>query len=28
MQDHQYSFEVDASREDIWAVFWGKKRAM
>jgi len=25
MQDHQYSFEVNASREDIWAVFWGKK---
>jgi hypothetical protein len=25
MQDHHYSFEVAASREDIWAVFWGKK---
>jgi hypothetical protein len=25
MQDHQYSFEVDASREEIWSVFWGRK---
>jgi hypothetical protein len=25
MQDHQYSFEVDASPEEVWSVFWGKK---
>jgi len=25
MQDHQFSFDVNASKEDIWAVFWGKK---
>ncbi|HEY6130660.1 MAG TPA: hypothetical protein VIV27_01510 [Halioglobus sp.] len=25
MQDHQYSFDIDANREDIWAIFWGKK---
>lgn len=25
MQDHEYSFEVDAPREEVWAVFWGKK---
>jgi hypothetical protein len=25
MQDHQFSFDVNASREDIWAVYWGKK---
>ena len=22
MQDHRYSFEVDATPEEIWAVFW------
>jgi len=25
MQEHQYSFEVNAPREEVWAVFWGKK---
>ena len=25
MQDHRYSFDVDASPEDIWSVFWGRK---
>ena len=25
MQDHQYSFEVDASPEEVWSIFWGKK---
>jgi hypothetical protein len=25
MQEHQYSFEVDASSEEVWSVFWGKK---
>ncbi|MDE0949868.1 MAG: SRPBCC family protein [Halioglobus sp.] len=25
MQEHQYSFEIDASPEEIWAVFWDKK---
>lgn len=25
MQDHQYSFEVDASPEEVWSVFWGRK---
>ena len=25
MQDHQFSYEVDAPVEDVWAVFWGRK---
>jgi hypothetical protein len=25
MQDHQYSFDVDASPEEVWSIFWGKK---
>ncbi|MFT4519678.1 MAG: hypothetical protein ACI9JM_002075 [Halioglobus sp.] len=25
MQDHHFSFDVEASREDIWAVMWSKK---
>ncbi len=25
MQDHRYSFEVDATRQEIWRLFWGKK---
>ena len=25
MQDHEYSFEVDASPEEVWSIFWGKK---
>jgi hypothetical protein len=25
MQDHQFSFEVNGSVEDVWAVFWGRK---
>lgn len=25
MQDHQFSFEVNGSIEDVWAVFWSRK---
>ncbi|MFZ4584266.1 MAG: SRPBCC family protein [Acidimicrobiia bacterium] len=25
MQDHQFSFDVDASPEEIWAVFWQRR---
>lgn len=25
MQDHHYSFEVGASKEEVWSIFWGKK---
>ena len=25
MQDHQYSFDVDATPEEIWSIFWNKK---
>lgn len=25
MQEHAYSFEVDASPADVWAVFWNRK---
>ena len=25
MQDHRYSFEIDATPEEIWAVFWSPK---
>jgi hypothetical protein len=26
MQDHSYSFELDATPEEIWAVFWAPKK--
>jgi hypothetical protein len=26
MQDHRYSFEVDATPEELWRLFWGKKK--
>jgi len=25
MQDHSFSFDVDAPPEDVWAVFWSRK---
>ena len=25
MQDHRYSFEIDATPQEIWRLFWGKK---
>jgi hypothetical protein len=25
MQDHRFSFEIDATPQEIWRVFWGKK---
>jgi hypothetical protein len=25
MQDHSYSFEVDASPQEIWTLFWGRR---
>ena len=25
MQDHSYSFEVDATPQEIWALFWGHR---
>ena len=25
MQDHRYSFEIDATPEELWQLFWGKK---
>ncbi len=25
MQDHRYSFEIDATPEELWAVFWSPK---
>jgi hypothetical protein len=25
MQDHRYSFEVDATPEEVWSIFWNKK---
>jgi hypothetical protein len=25
MQDHSYSFEVDATQREIWALFWGQR---
>jgi len=25
VQDHRYSFEVDATPEEIWPIFWGRK---
>ena len=25
MQDHQYSFDVDASPEEVWSIFWNMK---
>ena len=26
MQDHRYSFEIDATPEELWAVFWSPKK--
>jgi hypothetical protein len=26
MQDHRYPFEVDATPEELWRLFWGKKK--
>lgn len=26
MQDHRYSFEIDATPEELWRVFWGRKK--
>ena len=26
MQDHRYSFEVDATPEELWRLFWGRKK--
>ena len=26
MQDHRYSFEIDASPEELWRMFWGRKK--
>ena len=25
MQDHRYSFEIDASPEEIWSIFWTRR---
>ena len=25
MQDHRFSFEIDATREELWTLFWGRK---
>ena len=25
MQDHRYSFEIDATPQEIWRIFWGKQ---
>ena len=26
MQDHRYSFEIDAAPEELWRLFWGRKK--
>ena len=26
MQDHSYAFEVDATPQEIWALFWGHRK--
>jgi hypothetical protein len=26
MQDHRYSFEIDASPEELWRLFWGRRQ--
>jgi hypothetical protein len=26
VQDHSYSFEIDATPEELWAIFWSPKR--
>jgi hypothetical protein len=26
MQDHRYSFEIDATPEELWRLFWGRKK--
>ena len=26
MQDHRYSFEIDATPEELWRMFWGRKK--
>ena len=26
MQDHRYSFEIEATPEELWRLFWGRKR--
>jgi len=26
MQDHRYSFEVDGSPQELWRIFWGRKK--
>lgn len=26
MQDHRYAFEIEATPEEIWRVFWGRRR--
>lgn len=26
MQDHSFTFEVDATREEIWALFWSRRQ--
>ena len=26
LQDHRYSFEIDATPEELWRLFWGRKK--
>ena len=26
VQDHRYSFEIDAAPEELWRLFWGRKK--
>jgi len=26
LQDHRYSFEIDATPEELWRMFWGRKK--
>ena len=26
MQDHRYSFEIDATPEELWRLFWGREK--
>jgi hypothetical protein len=26
VQDHRYSFEIDATPEELWRLFWGRKK--
>jgi hypothetical protein len=26
VQDHRFAFEIDATREELWSLFWGRKK--